>query len=157
MTMDQFVAAAEAHTSKNKVVPEQFEQFVRDALRTEPSRVQYEEALARLMATGRNGLTTLRLLHAAMGLATEAGEFLDALKKHIFYGKPIDPVNLIEEIGDSSWYERIGCDALGVAYLEMLLRNVNKLRSRFPDKFDESQALDRNLGDERKILEGATK
>ena len=43
---------------------------------------------------------TLRLLHAAMGLCTESGEFMDMMKKHILYGKTIDEVNLKEELGD---------------------------------------------------------
>ena len=90
-----------------------------------------------------------------MGLATEAGEFLDALKKHIFYGRPVDTVNLIEEIGDVSWYQRIGCDELEISFTEMLLRNVRKLRARFPEKFTEGQANERNLDAERKTLEAA--
>lgn len=122
------------------------EHLVEDALRTEPS---YEGAIARLQ-----DIRTVRLLHVAMGLATEAGEFVDQLKKHIFYGKPIDEANLIEEIGDSTWYERIGVAALEVAYAEMLRRNVEKLRARFPEKFSEQNALNRDLKKERDIIEG---
>lgn len=33
---------------------------------------------------------TIRLIHAAMGMMTETGEFMDILKRHLFYGKPID-------------------------------------------------------------------
>lgn len=122
------------------------EQFVADALRTEPN---YEGAIKRLQDT-----RTVRLLHVAMGLATEAGEFVDALKRHIYYGKNIDDTNLIEELGDSTWYERIGVAALEVKYADMLKRNVDKLRARFPDRFVESDALNRNLEAERAVLEG---
>ena len=132
---------------------ERMQRLVADALRTEPSPEQYEEALARLMSDARYGKRTLRLLHAAMGLVTEAGEFLDALKKHIFYGKKLDYVNLVEELGDSSWYERIACDALEVRYLEMLDKNVTKLRARFPGKFSGAQAIDRDVANERAVLE----
>jgi hypothetical protein len=38
--------------------------------------------------------STIHLLHAATGMVTEAGELLDMLKKHIFYGKDLDLVNL---------------------------------------------------------------
>lgn len=116
------------------------------ALRTEPD---YSNAIERL--TDRR---TVRLLHAAMGLATEAGEFVDMLKKHIFYGKPIDAANAVEEMGDVSWYQRIGCDALETSFTEMLLRNVRKLKHRFPEKFTEKNANERDLAGERKILEG---
>ncbi len=45
-----------------------------------------------------------RLTHHALGYATEAGEILDVFKKHHIYGKPLDRVNLVEEIGDACWY-----------------------------------------------------
>lgn len=97
--------------------------------------------------------TTLRLLHAAMGMCTESAEFLDMLKKHLFYGKPFDHTNAVEEIGDCTWYERIGCDALQVAYLDMIQRNVAKLRQRFPDKFTEHDALHRDVVAELRHVE----
>ncbi len=94
-----------------------------------------------------------RLLHAAMGLTTESGEFLDALKKHLFYGKPLDLVNLREEIGDIMWYLAIACDALGTDFETEQARNVAKLRKRYPEKFDAGQAIERDLDAERAILE----
>lgn len=95
----------------------------------------------------------IQLLHAGIGMATETGEFLDALKKYIFYGKPLDKTNLSEEIGDASWYHRIAADALDETYLEIMLRNVRKLRARFPEKFTEASAQERDLTAERRILE----
>ncbi len=121
-------------------------QFTQDALRTEPD---YQAAMERLQS-----VRTMRLLHAGIGMATEAGELLDMLKRHIFYGKPIDATNAIEEIGDSTWYERIACDELAVEYMEMVAINVRKLRARFPGKFTEDAAINRDLPAERKILEG---
>lgn len=44
------------------------------------------------------------LIHMALGLAGEIGELLDAVKKHVIYGKPLDIVNLSEELGDDFWY-----------------------------------------------------
>ena len=121
------------------------EQYVADALRTEPD---YAEALKRLKDP-----QTVRLLHVAMGLCTEAGEFMDALKRHIFYGKPLDEVNLVEELSDSSWYMRVGVAALETKFIEMLELNVAKLKQRFPDKFSEDAAINRDLDAERKVLE----
>lgn len=46
----------------------------------------------------------LDLLHCATGLVTESAELVDAIKKHVFYGKPLDVVNIKEEIGDLLWY-----------------------------------------------------
>ncbi len=122
-------------------------QFTQDALRTEPD---YQAAMERLQS-----VRAVRLLHAAIGMATEAGELLDMLKRHIFYGKPIDATNAIEEVGDSTWYERIACDELSVEYMEMVAINVRKLRARFPGKFTESAAINRDLTEERRILENS--
>lgn len=94
-----------------------------------------------------------RLLHAGLGLATEAGEFLDPLKKHFFYGKPIDETNLKEEVGDILWYCAIACDALGTTIDAEMRRNIAKLRARFPDKFSEENANVRDLDVERAVLE----
>lgn len=120
--------------------------YARDAVRTEPSYALPAERL--------QDLRLVRLLHVAMGLVTEAGEFLDQLKKHIFYGKYLDKVNLREELGDSNWYERIGAEALETSLLEIMESNVAKLKARFPEKFSEEKAVNRDLDVERKILEG---
>ncbi len=95
-----------------------------------------------------------RLLHAGIGLATEAGEFLDALKKHIYYGKDLDKVNLQEELGDLFWYCAIIADELGVDFSEVMTRNIDKLKARYGDKFSEASAEKRDLERERQILEG---
>ena len=95
-----------------------------------------------------------RLLHAGIGMVTEAGEFIDALKKHIFYGKELDRVNLAEEIGDMFWYIAIACDELKVSFEEVQATNIAKLKARYPDKFSLESAENRDLVKERQILEG---
>ena len=44
------------------------------------------------------------LVHMALGLTGEFGEFIDAIKKNAIYGKDLDTTNLTEEMGDSFWY-----------------------------------------------------
>jgi NTP pyrophosphatase (non-canonical NTP hydrolase) len=100
---------------------------------------------------------TIRLLHAAIGLATESGELLDMLKKHIFYGKPLDLVNAKEEIGDSMWYTALVIDVLQTTMDEVMTVNIEKLAARYPEKFTEFHAENRNLEKERVILEGENK
>ncbi len=94
-----------------------------------------------------------RLLHAGIGIATESGEFLDALKKSIFYGKELDKVNLKEELGDLLWYIAIAMDELGTDFETEMRRNIEKLKTRYPKKFEQKRALERNLEKEREILE----
>jgi NTP pyrophosphatase (non-canonical NTP hydrolase) len=94
-----------------------------------------------------------RLLHAVFGIATEAGELLDAFKKRMFYGKQLDETNLVEEFGDLFWYLALGCDALGVTFEEVWERNNAKLEARYGKKFTPEAALNRDLGAERAALE----
>ncbi len=95
-----------------------------------------------------------RLLHAGIGLATESAEFLDMLKKHVFYGRELDRVNLKEELGDLLWYMAIACDELGTTFEELQVTNITKLKTRYPSKFSLEKAENRDLDAERKILEG---
>lgn len=110
--------------------------------------IDFDKISARMTST-RN----IRLLHAAMGLSTEAGELLDALKKHIFYGKALDQTNLFEEVGDLLWYMAIMADELGFSFEKAMEKNIEKLKARYGDKFSESAALHRNLAKETQILE----
>jgi len=170
------------------------------------------------------GTQKVRLLHSAIGMASEIGEYLDACSK-------TDDVNVLEELGDMMWYWAIAIDTLGlnparVAQMgrmmgaplsqiprtaqevegdlfegigdwcdvakkhafygkalnldtvtallaiiyraiddlhvlrkvhsleETLRRNILKLRLRYPEKYSDEQALNRDLGAERAVLEG---
>ncbi len=130
--------------------------YIKLATRTEPSEEQYAETLQRLAQP-----ETIRLLHSFIGKATEVGELLDALKKHIFYGKELDVVNIAEEFGDDKWYSAIGTDALadmfGIPAEELddkiEIINIEKLQTRYPGKFSESDAINRDTSSEREILD----
>jgi NTP pyrophosphatase (non-canonical NTP hydrolase) len=122
------------------------ENYVDAALRTES---QIDEHIINRISVP----STLRLLHVAMGTMTEGSELIDMLKKHIFYGKPIDFPNAKEELGDALWYIAIGVDVLKTTLDEIMSVNIEKLQERYPEKFTEYNALNRNLDAERKILE----
>ena len=94
-----------------------------------------------------------RPMHAAIGLCTETGELQDGFKKHIYYGKPLDKVNIKEELGDKLWYIALMCDWLGCTVEELQQMVIAKLRKRYPEKFTEYDAQNRDLDGERKILE----
>ena len=44
------------------------------------------------------------LWHMATGVSGEAGELLDAIKKHVVYGREPDVQNIVEELGDLEFY-----------------------------------------------------
>ncbi len=121
-------------------------EFVENAIKTESRNFS---EIGERMSEVRNQ----RLLHAGIGLATEAGEFLDALKKHVFYGKELDTVNLSEEMGDIFWYCALIADELGVDFSKVMDTNIAKLKARYGEKFSETKAENRNLKAERNILE----
>lgn len=92
-------------------------------------------------------------LHMIMGIATEAGELMDVYKKNHAYGKDIDIYNVREEIGDLMWYIINLCNLHGWDITDIMRTNIRKLRERYPNKFNQEDALNRDLVAERKILE----
>jgi NTP pyrophosphatase (non-canonical NTP hydrolase) len=93
------------------------------------------------------------LMHAAAGVCTEGGELMDVFKKFHFYGKPIDWVNVQEEIGDVLWYLALACRASGTSLEVIAEKNIAKLKARYPEKFTNFRAINRDLETERKFLE----
>jgi NTP pyrophosphatase (non-canonical NTP hydrolase) len=96
------------------------------------------------------------LLHAQLGITTEAGEFADVIKKYLFYGRAIDRINLIEELGDLTWYIGLAIQAIDSTWGEVFKANIKKLAARYPERFKEHDAIYRDLEKERKVLEDAT-
>lgn len=91
---------------------------------------------------------TVPLVHSIIGIATEAGELLE-----IFDRPEFDRTNFIEEIGDVMWYIAIGLNAVGSTFEEAQRINIAKLRKRYPEKFTEYDANNRDLKAEREVLE----
>ena len=92
------------------------------------------------------------LLHAAIGIATESGELLDALKKNAFYGKSLDKINLQEELGDLLWYIALAAHDLGTTIDELMVQNTKKLTQRYGPAFNSRKAIERVLSLERAVL-----
>jgi NTP pyrophosphatase (non-canonical NTP hydrolase) len=95
----------------------------------------------------------IRILHGTLGVATEGGELLDALKKYVFYGKELDVVNVAEEIGDVLWYLNLLLDELNIPLEKIMEQNIEKLTARYGEKFSAFRALNRDLEKEREVLE----
>lgn len=124
--------------------------YIKGALATEPCPDEFNKG-------GDLSGSQIRLLHAAMGLCTEAGEVMDAIKKHLFYGAELDETNLIEEAGDVLWYLAIMMDELSIGFHGVMQINHDKLAKRYGEKFSSEAALHRDLEGERNVLEGKKK
>lgn len=81
--------------------------------------------------------------NAVYGLNGESGEVIDLLKKHEFQGHDLDRDKLIDEAGDVAWYLALLASALGVSLEEIMQKNVDKLKKRYPDGFDKDKSINR--------------
>jgi NTP pyrophosphatase (non-canonical NTP hydrolase) len=70
------------------------------------------------------GSAELNLWHAGVGLMTEVGELLDAYKRAIIYGKELDKVNALEEIGDMMWYLNLWIHHHGIDFSTVTARDL---------------------------------
>jgi NTP pyrophosphatase (non-canonical NTP hydrolase) len=81
-----------------------------------------------------------KLSLAGLGVAGEAGEVADLIKKFLHHGKPIDRDKLIKEMGDVYWYlEYLGA-TIGVSTEDVMRANAAKTRARFPNGFSHEAA-----------------
>lgn len=86
------------------------------------------------------------LSHAALGLATESGEFITEVKRVSIYNKPLTDEmrqHMAEELGDLMWYIALAAQHLGISMNEMAEANIDKLRLRFPEKYSDQAAEQR--------------
>ena len=91
-----------------------------------------------------------RILTAALGLSSEAGEFTEIVKKIFLQGKPADKDNVFHmkrELGDIMWYWVTACMALKLDPTEVILENQKKLEARYGEKFTVDQSEVRAKGD----------
>lgn len=105
------------------------------------------------------------LWHMATGVATEAGELLDAIKKHTIYGKPLDVENVIEELGDLRFYMkglflilRLTEDQVDAYNMQKLSKGKN---ARYAQGYSDAAAIARSdkeqpsVPNETKVLRNA--
>jgi NTP pyrophosphatase (non-canonical NTP hydrolase) len=75
-----------------------------------------------------------KVIYPALGLASEAGEVLDKIKKVIRDKNndmnDEDRVEILKEIGDVLWYCSTLCDDLNMPLDQAAAMNLNKLNSR---------------------------
>jgi len=122
----------------------EYSDYIQDAIRT-------ESLLSEVILHRSGG----RILHASLGISDEAGEIAKAVKAHIYYGKTLDTANLVEEAGDVMWYLAVLLDELGYSFEAVMRKNIAKRKARYPEKFTQEHALNRNLTKEKTAMENA--
>lgn len=83
------------------------------------------------------------MVHASMGIAGEAGEVIDAVKKTWIYGKPLDRENILEECGDLLFYISALLTQTGYTLDDAMNANMDKLKKRYPEGYTDEAAIAR--------------
>ena len=99
---------------------------------------EYEEAA---MRTAKDmGSAQMNLIHSALLIGSEGGEFQTSVKAYSVYGKVLDKKNCIEELGDLLWGIALACKTLNVSMEDVAAANIEKLRLRYPNGYNDQDA-----------------
>ena len=80
------------------------------------------------------------IIHAILGIATEASELVQLL-----LSPPKDlRLKVVDEGGDLLWYIALLFRHFGISFEEAALKNIEKLKARYPDGFNSSAAIHRD-------------
>lgn len=88
-----------------------------------------------------------QLMNSCLGLAGEVGEYNDIVKKIMFQGHPIIYENIKKELGDVCWYLSLACETWGFELDEIMQKNIDKLKARYPNGFETELSQYRKEGD----------
>lgn len=109
--------------------------------------MNFAEYQADAMRTAKNfGHLPTDLTHAALGLATEGGEFTTIVKRAAIYDAKIGNNkidHMAEELGDCLWYIALAAEHLGVPLGSIAQRNIRKLQQRYPTSYSNEAAAAR--------------
>jgi NTP pyrophosphatase (non-canonical NTP hydrolase) len=84
-----------------------------------------------------------RMVHAALGFASEAGELASPIKAHWIYGRELDEENILEEAGDALFYLQALLTECGYTIDDAMAYNIQKLMKRYPQGYTDQAAIAR--------------
>jgi NTP pyrophosphatase (non-canonical NTP hydrolase) len=87
---------------------------------------------------GKDSLAVLTL-----GLAGEAGEVADLIKKYIGHGHSLDKSMLMDELGDCLWYIARIAATRDITLNDVAESNIQKLQKRYPKGFSNAASINR--------------
>jgi NTP pyrophosphatase (non-canonical NTP hydrolase) len=114
-----------------------FDDYQKDAART--ANHDHEKILTRL----KEHPELIELTNYALGISGEAGEIADHVKKVVFHGHDLQVEELLKECGDELWYVANAARMLKAKLSTVALMNVDKLKKRYPEGFDENKSIHR--------------
>lgn len=106
-----------------------------------------EYQIAAMRTSSKTILPSEHLMNGALGLAGEAGEVADIVKKATFQGHTINREHIAKELGDVCWYIAETATAIGYDLETIMQMNIDKLMKRYPDGFSADRSQNREDGD----------
>lgn len=85
-----------------------------------------------------------KIVDCALGLAGEAGEVADDVKKWFAQGHELNFKHMAEELGDVAWYIAVMAHVCGYDLESVLKMNIEKLKKRYPNGFSSDMSVKRN-------------
>lgn len=104
-----------------------FNEYQRQARRTTNCKLSAKESLSNF----------------GLGLAGEAGETIEQIKKYVYHGHELDRDKIKNELGDILWYLSNIADTLCITLGTVAMFNIEKLQRRYPEGFDPKRSQDR--------------
>lgn len=102
---------------------------------------QYEEAMKR--TASKLELNDENLCGGALGIAGEAGEVADYIKKVVYHGHDFSKDKLAEELGDVLWYVAYLSSLAGFSLSDIAKLNIEKLKKRYPNGWEKERSINR--------------
>lgn len=96
---------------------------------------EYQLAVERTLKSDHD--PAMKRLAVTLGLCGEAGEVAEIVKKRYLHGRPMDVAKLAEELGDVLWYVAGVASSYGIELSDVAEFNIDKLKQRYPDGFQE--------------------
>ena len=104
-----------------------FRQYQRNAVRTAAKHPDWEK----------------QVMVLTLGLAGEAGEVVELIKKGIGHGHEIDLAKLEKELGDQLWYLFNLAEEFDIDMNKVAEDNITKLQKRYPQGFTTQASIAR--------------
>lgn len=102
---------------------------------------EYQVAAARTLTRTPDADKQLAVM--GLGLAGEAGEVIEMIKKAVGHGHVLDGEKLEEEIADCLWYLAALATLAGISLDAAAEKNISKLKRRYPDGFSHAASRER--------------
>lgn len=85
-------------------------------------------------------------LHALHGMVGEIGE-IHSIYQKFYQGHAINDEHLKKELGDLLWFVSEFCTAMEWSMDDIMQKNIDKLRARYPEGFTVDESLHRAEND----------